>query len=264
MPIPLRRALLAGDGGRYVLVAHHPSPKDGAAPPRCRLDVVDSIDASVVHSHTVCAPHEEIRQLLMEQTSTGPIAYLGIGDVGPTDAQHKRDRVVAVHANTGAVLRTLPLVSPSEHLLLAAAPERSGSRLYVVEGTPGAENEYTVLGRWRLLGIDPATFEIEREIPVRVMLRALTVAPDGDHAYALPAGGTKLLHLDLLTGALHPLASFPAASVSLVAITRHVYVPDPVGDQVWIVDRRHPDRLRTVNVGRHPTSIVMPAPESRR
>jgi hypothetical protein len=282
LPVPLRWALLAGDGGRYAAIVHHvieiaqqPIQKGQPgkpATPGCRLEVLDALTGMVVRTHTACGPAEEVRDLVLENTPGGPVAYLGIGASRMSGASaaaggarsanvgRSRDRVVALDALTGALVAEVALTGPPEHIHLAPARERSGSRLYLVEPAPGAENEYSADGHWRLLGLDTVTFALEREVAVHIQLRALAIAPDGDHAYALPAGGKSLLHLDLRTGDLQQIASLPHASVGLAATANHVYVPDPEGNAVWRVDRHRPDRMRRIPVNRRPTTIVVRHP----
>jgi hypothetical protein len=282
LPVPPRWARVAGDGGRYVALVHHlPSGVKGAGQPgapemsRCRLLLLDALHGTVVRTHTVCGPVEEVKELVMENTPSGPVAYLGIGassfgasDVaggspgtaagtGHASSGRPRDRVVALDGLTGALVAEIALAGPPEHLHLAKTRERFGSRLYVVEAAPGAEDEYSVTGHWRLLGLDALTFAVEREIAVHTQLRALAIAPDGDHAYALRAGGKSLLHLDLRTGDHQPIASLSYASVGLATTTSHVYVPDPEGNAVWRVDRHRPDRMRRITVNHHPIAIVV-------
>ena len=177
-----------------------------------------------------------------------------------------RDRVVAVDARTGGVLAARALASPPEHLQLlppAPAAGRPEGRLYVLEGAPGAESEYAPLGlgRWRLLGLHPTTLDTEQEAVLGVQVHYLAVAPDGGHAYALGPGPTDVQHLDLAAGVTRRLGALPGAAAGGLAVTaRYVLVPNPLGSEVWALDRRDGRLAATIPVGRRPVAVLAARP----
>jgi len=76
-----------------------------------------------------------------------PVAPVAPGAVVPRPL---RDRVVALDARTGRVLAVRALASPPQHLQLVPPTPASGrpeGRLYVLEGAPGPESDYSVY--WR-------------------------------------------------------------------------------------------------------------------
>ena len=222
--------------------------------------------------------------LALRAGPAAPVAYLGIWDAhglpdpqgpdrspgvpapaGATAPRGLRDRVVAVDARSGRVLAARALASPPEHLQYlprsgagAGAPE---GRLYVLEGAPGPESDYSAAGRWRVLGLNPVTLEAEQEAYLSVQVRALAVAPDGGDAYALAAGGTDVLHVDLATGGFRLLGVLPGATSGGLAVTaRHVLAPNPQGREVWALDRRDGRLAATVPVGRRPVAVLAARP----
>jgi DNA-binding beta-propeller fold protein YncE len=93
--------------------------------------------------------------------------------------------------------------------------------------------------------------------------RALAVAPDGDHAYALtrPVGplrrSTELVQLDLRLGVVRPLGSVPGSGTGGLAVAGgRLYVPDPEGDAVAVLDRRTGAPLPPLKAGRGPVGIA--------
>ena len=286
---PLRQASLAADGGPYAAVAHHlptrlppeavgPSSPAGAPEGACRLTLLDLV-AGGARTHAVCAAGEHVAGLALGAAPEGPVAYLGIWDARDPQAvpeadpapappgwsggavpRRLRHRVVTLDARTGRVLAARALATPPEHLQLVAGPTGSGrpdGRLYVLEGAPGAESEHTPLGRWRLLGLHPATLETEQEAVLGVRASALAVAPDGGHAYALAAGGKDVLHLDLATGVTRQLGALPGYASGTVAVTAgHVLAPNPLGSEVWALDRRDGRLAAAVPVGRRPVAVL--------
>jgi DNA-binding beta-propeller fold protein YncE len=282
----LHQAALAADGGRYAAVAHHtptrlpaetgrPAPPAGAPEGRCRLTLVD-LTAGETRTHVVCGPGEQVAGVALRAGPSGPVVYLGIRDPrgpeaetgdarapaapGPGAPRPPRDRVAAVDARTGRVLAVRALVSPPERLhFVPFAPDTGApeGRLYVLEGAPGAESEYAPLGRWRLLGLHPATLETEQEAVLGVQVRALAVAPDGAHAYAVAAGGRDVLHLELASGVTRRLGALPGNDSGTIAVTaRHVFAPNPLGSEVWALDRRDGRLAATIPVGRRPVAVV--------
>ena len=92
-------------------------------------------------------------------------------------------------------------------------------------------------------------------------VRALAVAPDGAHAYALAGGGRDVLHVDLTTGVTRPLGALPGYASGGVAVTaRHLLVPNPLGSEVWALDRRDGRLAATIAVGRRPVAVVAAGP----
>jgi hypothetical protein len=257
-----RGAMLAGDGVRYAAVVYD-QPGAGATEAtgtRCRLALVDVAAWRVERIHTVCGAREVINGLALEHGAAGPIAYVASwgwhdGD-GPGPAWSGRGgRIVALEARSGAVLASVHLPGSPAPLTLGPAPDGLGQRLYCVEATPGPESEYVATGGWRLLGLNPATLDVERQLQVAYLPRRLAVAPDGNHLYTLDAGGTTVLHHDLSTGRQRTLARLRGEGASLAVTATDVYVPNLYGSEVWALDRRT-GHTRATPVGRRPTAIV--------
>jgi DNA-binding beta-propeller fold protein YncE len=293
-PVPigasLQQAALAADGGRYAAVVHHTPTRLGAEPGppalpagapegRCRLTLLD-LATGETRTHVVCGPGEQVAGVALRAGPDGPVAYLGISDTrspeaGPGDARTPtppgsaaprslRDRVAAVDARTGRVLAVRALASSPERLQFAPLGPDTGSpegRLYVLEGAPGAESDYSPLGRWRLLGLHPATLETEQEAVLGVRVGALAVAPDGAHAYAVTAGGKDVLQVNLATGVSRRLGALPGYNAGAMTVTaHHVFVPNPLGSEVWVLDRRDGRPAATILVGRRPVAVVAARP----
>jgi len=211
----------------------------------------------------VCAGDVVVIGLALEDGPAGPIAYLAVlgpappapaaGAAGPAAAS--RSRIVAVHAQTGAVVATLPVAGEPRHLVLASGPGRDGRRLYAVEAPSWEWDEAPTTATGRLLGLDPVTLAIESEQRLSPLPAHLAVAPDGEHAYALT--GPWLTHVALGTGAQRLLASLPRAATSLAVTDARVYVADVSGDEVWAVDRRGGRLVQTILVGRHPVHLAV-------
>jgi hypothetical protein len=256
-----RAAWLAGDGGRYGVVAYHDPPGDPAgSPPRCRLALVEHRSGTVARQHPVCAGDEFVTGLALEDDSAGVIAYLGIFALMPPlegagAAWRPAGRIIAVDAQSGAVVATLPLAGEPRELVLAAAPGRDGRRLYAVEAAPAAWAEDRTDAPGRLLGLDPATLAIESEQSLSPPPTNLAVASDGDHAYALT--GNRLTHLDLATGAQRLLAPLPHAATSLAVTDTRVYAANVSRGEVWAVARTAGHLVQTIPVGRHPVHLAV-------
>ena len=86
------------------------------------------------------------------------------------------------------------------------------------------------------------------------------MAPDGARAYALAPAGHRLLELDLLGGAQRRLAVVPGAASGVAVAGPHLYVPDPAGGAVLVLDRRSGDLVARARVGRRPASVLAVGP----
>lgn len=271
--VPAHQVLLAGDGGRYA-VAAYPTQIAGPAAPPCRLAVLDLVTGAVVRTQVVCTTaREALYSLALENTDTGSVAHIGLWRAPEEVNRHGvtgSSAIVAIQADTGAVVGRTGLAGVPEHLVLAAAPGQVGQRLYCVEGTPGPEvrNARTVgpdAGRWRLVGLNPVALEVESALPLSEGPVSVAVAPDGSEGYVVPASTTglrsTLLQVDLRTGQSRPLIVLPGQSVGGLVVTgERVYVPHSLGSAVWAVDRRHGRLAKTIAVGRHPLDITLAHP----
>jgi DNA-binding beta-propeller fold protein YncE len=263
--------LLAGDGQRHAAAAYPVRTADPAAPP-CRLAVVDVATGAVVGTRIICAARESLHSLALERTAAGLVAYVGLWRA-PTDAGGRplpgSGAIVAVETATGAVAGRTGMAGVPEHLLLAAAPGHEGPRLYAVEGTPGPEARNPGVpsvpgldaGAWRLVGIDPATLDVESVLPLGEQPGAVTVTPDGNDAYVRAARGRTVAHVDLRTGRSRPLVTLPGLSAGGPVVSgERLYAPDSLGSAVWAVDRRRGRLAQTIPVGRRPLGITLAHP----
>jgi DNA-binding beta-propeller fold protein YncE len=275
LPARARDVLLAGDGQRYAVVAYPAQIAAPAAPP-CRLALVDLATGAVVRSQIVCAARESLHSLALEATAAGPVAYLGLWQApsAPGEAASRRlparGEIVAIQADTGTVTGRMSLAGVPEHLVPAARPGRVGERLYCVEGSPGPEvrNPGSAVGdagQWQLLGLNPATLELESALPLPGEPAAVAVAPDGNTAYVRPthtaALRSTILHVDLTTGHVQPPIVLPGERVGGLVVTgERLYVPHSGGSAVWAVDRRRGRLAQTISVGRHPLGLTLARP----
>jgi DNA-binding beta-propeller fold protein YncE len=257
-------ALAASDGAGTAVLAYRLAgggePARGSS--RCQLAVVDLASGAVQPMLPVCGPGEWISSVALGSGPAGPVAYVGLWHVG-MEAGGLGDgawqRVVAVDVRTGALLATLRLAAPPEHLALAVGPEGFGARLYVVEPTEFAGADFAVPARARLLALDPVTLEIEREYALTAPPVQVAVAPDGAFAYFLTTDGTYVWRVDLRTGAEGPTVTLPGRGTGLVATDDALYVANPLGSEVWALDHRR-GRLAvagSIPVGRHPVALAL-------
>jgi DNA-binding beta-propeller fold protein YncE len=196
------------------------------------------------------------------------VAYLGLrGATGRPQGQPAgaaagetvagRDWLVAVHAATGRLLTARPLAGAPAGLSLAPTPGGVGSRLYAVESLSDPAEESPGASRGRLLGLNPVTLDVESAHGLDSRPVGLAVAPDGEAAYALTAYGSAVTEIDLVAGAQRRLAALPENATALAVAGDRVYVPNPWGDEVWVIDRRGAQPVRPVRVGRNPQSIAL-------
>ena len=259
--LPAYDATLAGDGGRYAVVAFHPAPLSGdASPPAgppCRVALVDAAAGAVERTLAVCGPDERVAAAAFESSPAGLVVYLGTwlsveeGDAaGPA-----RGRIVALDARTGAVRASAPVDGRPSRLALAPGRSPPDARLFCLEDTPVPAYDTAAGVRSRLLALDPATLQLERAAPLRAGPRYLAVAPDGERAYLLPTLGGTVHEVDLRSGAQTPWAALPGAGAGLVATDRWVYAA--AGDAVWRIDRRAGGRAEILSVGGHPGALAL-------
>jgi hypothetical protein len=124
-------------------------------------------------------------------------------------------------------------------------------------GDPGSETDPFADGPWRLLALDPATLRPDRAHVLPHPVRALALAPDGDAAYALDAGGRReVVRVDLRTGTTRPFATLPAPGADLAVTPERVYIADG-RSAVWALDRRRGALIQTVAVGRGAVGLAL-------
>jgi DNA-binding beta-propeller fold protein YncE len=278
-----RRALVAGDGGRYALVAYHaPDPARQDEAFRCRLAVVDLATGHIGDARTVCAGRDEVVGLALEGGSPGDgsdggsasgTAYLAVwrrpaaedGCPGSSGS-----RIVALHAGTGAAVAVSAVDGVPGGLVLANAPGRLGRRLYVLEATGAAglwlpdecqymthDKRLAAAEHWTALGLSPTNLEVEsRQDMGQTILHGFAVAPDGDGAFALGTQG-MVVSLDLRSGRINHLVSSPDIALGLAITADRIYVTNSFGADVWVLDRRDGHRLQTITTGRRPIGVTM-------
>jgi hypothetical protein len=143
-------------------------------------------------------------------------------------------------------------------VLLGPAPGGGGPRVYVLEAAPPPPDHPEA---WQLVALEATTLTPERSYRVAEQLLWPALAPDGEHLYALGARaggvGRGVVALDLTTGVASWLALLPGDGLGLAATAAALYVLDPAGGGLWVVDRRS-GRLRgAVAVGRRPVALVL-------
>jgi DNA-binding beta-propeller fold protein YncE len=290
-----RQVLIAGDGGPRAVVAYHLlTDENGAtagplqAP--CRLALVDVPSGVVEHTHNLCGAGELVKGLAVGGSPAGTTAYAGIQRLAPSssvgasratsfgeppstslslDRPGARPstalragstgsaggRVVAIHAETGAVLATGHVAGVPAQVVLAPAPGGLGQRLYVVDAEPGPEGDYAGSGRWRLVGLNPLSLDVESEFALGFLPNRLVVTADGDQAYALAQPNDTVRQIDLPHGTQRVLATLPGTGLGLAVAGDRIYVSNPYGREVWALDRRQGRLLQTIPVGVHPVAI---------
>ena len=277
-PVPLEahttgatEARLATDGRGRAAVAYRVAVPPPAAP--CRLAVLDVATGSVEATHAPCGPRERILSLALGDGPGGPAAYLGIWRSALRGAGAEAPaggRLRTLDLATGAVVGEAPLAGVPTQLVVARAPGAAGPRVYCVEGShsadpAGADALDFHFDQWLLRGLHPLTLASESTFALAARPRALAVAADGDHAYALadaggPRSSSQLVRIDLRSGAVRPVRRVPGAGDGgLVVAGDRLYVPDPERDSVTAVDRRSGRLLPPAATGRAPAGIVLSA-----
>lgn len=256
-----RPAYLAGEG-RYSAVAYHlPDPIPGSPTPRCRLALVGLNAGEVEATQAACSVFESVFAVAVDTWPSGPVAYLGIwhwphqGDDGQWVVG--RGRIVAVDARSGAIVAPAPLNGAPLSMSLTSGPHRSGRRLYVVETNPGPGGDYDAPDHWRLRGLDPWTLDPLFDRTLGEPPHWLTVAPDGDQAYYFIADSNTLVHVELSSGARRRLSLLPGAGLGLAVTEDKLFIPNPEGHELWVVDRRAGQFRRPIDVGRHPIGLAL-------
>jgi YVTN family beta-propeller protein len=255
---PAHHAFLASDGAGTAAIAYRTTGPASTAT-RCRLALVDLATGTVTRTHTICGDGERISSLALS-AGLGGVAYVGLwrGEYGPSGAWAGFGyRVVALDAERGTVLAVHPLTAPSSHLLLAPGPDAAGDRLYCFEPAEFADQERTVGGRGQLLMLDPRSLDVERAFGLPYTPSRVAVAPDGSAAYGLAFG--TLRRTDLRSGAEATVAALPGPGMAmgLVVTGRSVYVANPKGSEVWVIDRARGVLTRSIPVGQHPVALAL-------
>jgi hypothetical protein len=272
-PGPVREARLAGAGGRYAVVVDRapggPAPDPAAASPGCRLTLVDVPAGAVAAAPraAVCGPRDVPTGLALEDGPAGPVAYLALWRPpqpapaaalrppgAPTAPDAAPNRVLAVQAQTGHPVAVLPLAGATGLVAGGPAPGRQGRRLYAVERRSGPEDDPPQVEGARLLGLHPATLEIESERPLPFVPARLVVAPEGDAAYALH--GHHLTRLALAGGPDGSVA-LPERGLALAVGRDRVYVSSAYGPQVWAFRRRDGRLVATLRAGPAPADLLL-------
>ena len=145
-----------------------------------------------------------------------------------------------------------------------------GRRLYVVTaalddaGPPTSDLVARFAGGlgWRLLGLNPTTLAPESEYPLPHAAYWLTTSPDGHDAYAFDdpggrAAGSRLLRVDLATGAAAPLGRVRGLGAAGLAVAAgRLYIADTAGDRLLVTDRSARP-IAALPVGRRPLGVVV-------
>jgi hypothetical protein len=260
---PVPQALAVADGGVAGVAAVVYRVPGAAGARGCRLALIDLLRGTAQRPLTICGAGELVSSVAIAGEApdgpAGPIAYVGLWRVGQArgEAVMSNPRVVAIDVRTGATRALLRLASPPPHLVLAPGPEGGGPRLYVVEPLDFIDADFAVPSRARLLALDPMTLELARAYDLHDAPRRVAVAPDGAFAYRLTAGGTYVWRTDLRTGTDVQLVSLPSPGAGLVATDDALYVADPLGSDVWTIDRRRGRLTGSLAVGRHPVALAL-------
>jgi DNA-binding beta-propeller fold protein YncE len=259
-----RDAFVAGDGGRYVAIAYRASGAGAASSPaNCRLALLDTVAGTVTRTYPVCAAHESLAGLAFENGPAGPVAYLGVHGWASPEAggpgggpSGGPGRVIAIDAGSGAVQAVLFVAGAPTHLTLAPAPGRTTTRLYCLVTVEDQTHDPPIAYHARLLGLNPASLDVESERPLGFWPRRLVVAPDGDHVYALLERSVVRLALADPSGAGTLAVPLPGIGFDLAVTRDRLYVSNAFGSELWAFDRRRNWPARPVPVGHHPMGMA--------
>ncbi|MDQ3702586.1 MAG: hypothetical protein M3442_16930, partial [Chloroflexota bacterium] len=224
--------------------------------------------------HDLCGDEDSVRDLALGQSEWGPTVYAAVW-TGPrlVDGRWSAGggRIVALQAETGRRTGGYPLDGVPGQVSFWQGHAAQDRSLYVLESFPGTatadgQTEHVAGGerRWRLLRLDPATLTPEAVYPLphppQPQAR-FAVAPEGGQAYVLTghdagSGGAALLDVDLLSGATSRFVVLPGAGVELAVAARYIFVTNPSGGEVWVIDRRQRRIVRTVPLGQRPLAVA--------
>jgi hypothetical protein len=258
--------LLAGDGVRYAVVASRAEATAGA-PAGHFLTLVDLERTAVTHEVFVGGLDDEVFSLAVVPGHPS-VAYVGLWhSVAPAGlARGATGLLVAVRLDTGAIVGRVRLPGVPLQLAAATGADELGQRLYALERLPGPDEwnpgQLDQVLSWRLLALDPVTLEVERVWPLDEEPRSLVVAPDGRYAYGLVSSQralqSALEQIDLDTGAVRQVTVLPGEGLGGPVVTaEYVFVPHPAASEVWTVDRRNGQIIRSVQVGRGSVAAVV-------
>ena len=268
-------SLVRSDGRRRAAVVYAPGPAGpGAARPPCRIALIDLRLGVVTGIHQLCGGDDSVRDLALGQSEWGPAVYAALW-TGPRLVDGRwsagAGRVVALQAETGRRTGGSPLGGVPGQVAFWQGPAAPDRALYVLETFPGGatadgQTEHVSGGerRWQLLRLDPATLTPEAAHPLPPAPQPparFAVAPEGGHAYVLAghdagSGGSALLQVDLVTGSVSRFVLLPGAGADLVVAERHVFVTNPGGGGIWVIDRDERRIVRTVPVGKRPLAVA--------
>jgi hypothetical protein len=275
---PVREGRLAGDGGRYAVVVDRPpagpvgpATDPAAAPPGCRLTLVDVPAGTVAATSAICGPHDLVTGLAFEGGPDGPVAYVALwnlrprapgeapGAPGAPEAPEAPgppavpNRVLAVQAQSGRPVAEFPVAGVPGLAAVGPATGRLGRRLYVVERLSSPLDDPPGPPRGRLLGLHPTTLEVESDRPLDALPTRLVVAADGDAAYALHDHTLTRLGLD---GGPDRSVALPERGLALAVTRDRVYVSSAYGPELWAFRRRDGRLVATIRVGQVATDLI--------
>ena len=227
--------------------------------------MVDARAGRVVRTHAVCASEAEaVTGLAVENGPGGATLYLAIArpparERGRAPAARRTGWWPSTRAS-GARLAGRPLTGLAGALVLARAPDGAGPRLYAIELAAATNPEESAGDGARLLRLDPTTLAVERAYPLGFRPRGLAMAPDDERAYALAGAEGRLVELDLRGGARAATGAGAGRRPGLAVAGPRLYVPDPYGGAVLVLDRRSGDLVARARVGRRPAGVLAVGP----
>lgn len=272
-------SLVRSDGGRLAAVVYAPRPGgQRAARPACRIALVDLRLGTVTGTRDLCVGEDSVRDLALGQSERGPAVYAAVW-TGPRLVDGRWGagvgRIVALQAETGRRTGGYPLDGVPGQVSFWQGRAARDRWLYVLETFPGSDTadgqtEHAAGGerRWQLLRLDPATLTLEAAYPLphppQPQAR-FAVAPESEHAYVLAghdagSGGAALLQVDLVSGSTSRFVVLPGAGVELAVAERYIFVTNPGGGEVWVIDRRERRIVRTVPLGQRPLAVASSSP----
>ena len=215
----------------------------------------------MVRTHEVCGAGESLKDVALDAGPGGPVAYVALWrwaaapGAGDADAGEGGGRVVALGAETGALLAAYGTTRVPDRLLLGPAPGGGARRVYRLEIVPPRPPS-----SGRLVALDAET--LSPSAPTLPLGPLMAGAGPGRRAplRVHRRWGRLRQHVlafDLTTGAVAPLLTLPGEGMGLAATAETLYAVDPDRGRLWSIDRRS-GRLRGATaVGRTPIALTL-------
>ena len=280
-------AIAATDGVRRVAVAYRVvagAPDSSAArlpfgarqSARCRIALIDGWYGTVQNTLTACAAGERVSGLALNTDSGEPRIYLSIrqdtgvplpGTGGASSARPGplsappgpltsgfvagRNRLAVIDASTGKVITARQLESAPTHLVASPNIHGKPQWLYAIQEPEPRRGVTPGIAR-QLLRVRAESLEVDRQITVGAVVDAMATL-DGSSVYLLQ--GDTISRVTISTSKVHTVARLPSPGHDLAVTPRWLFVTNPDGGEVWVLDRNSGELVRRVATGSQPLGI---------